>query len=75
VLSDVFDHTSVCISSPLLINCFQDPGGGEERNNCVLNLPLTLSASLFLYPMSDNRADEGAHRMNINGTMFQQDAA
>lgn len=71
MLSDVFDHTSVAISSPLLINCLQDPGGGEERNNCVL----TLSASLFLFPRSDKRADEGAHRMNINGTMFQQDAA
>lgn len=46
----------------------------KRKGTIVFLISLLLSASLFLFPRSDNRADGGAHHMNINATMFQQDA-
>ncbi len=45
----------------------------KRKETMVFLISLLLSASLFLFPRSDNKADGGAYHMNINATMFQQD--
>lgn len=70
VLSVFYHACGAAISGPLLINCSQDPGGEEERTNCVLNLALSLSLSYF--PSSDSRADWSTRHMNINATCLNK---